>query len=55
MNQELKQYIEAEIIPQYKMFDKAHNLGHVETVIAESLELATDYSVNTDMVYTIAA
>lgn len=55
MNQELKQYIETDIIPQYKMFDKAHNLVHVHTVITESLLLAKDYPINIDMVYTIAA
>ncbi|WP_455586124.1 HD domain-containing protein [Bacteroides sp.] len=55
MNQELKQYIETDIIPQYKMFDKAHNLAHVHTVITESLLLAKDYPINIDMVYTIAA
>ena len=38
--QELIRYIETEIIPRYKDFDKAHNLSHVETVIDESLALA---------------
>lgn len=55
MNEQLKEYIETVIIPQYESFDKAHNLMHVNTVIAESLELAKDYPVRTDMVYTIAA
>ena len=55
MNQELKQYVETTIIPKYEMFDKAHNRTHVCTVIAESLILAKDYPLNTNMVYTIAA
>lgn len=48
-------YIETEIIPHYELFDKAHNLSHVRTVIEESLSLATKYNVNESMAYTIAA
>lgn len=36
-------YIETEIIPRYKDFDKAHNLSHVRTVIEESFALARQY------------
>ena len=48
-------YIETEIIPRYELFDKAHNLSHVRTVIEESLSLATKYNENESMAYTIAA
>ena len=48
-------YIETEIIPRYELFDKAHNLSHVRTVIEDSLSLATKYNVNESMAYTIAA
>ena len=48
-------YIETEIIPRYGLFDKAHNLSHVQTVIEESLLLATKYDVDESMVYAIAA
>ena len=48
-------YIETEIIPRYKHFDKAHNLAHVRTVVEESLTLAKEYNVNESMAYTIAA
>ncbi|WP_300693606.1 HD domain-containing protein [uncultured Bacteroides sp.] len=48
-------YIETEIIPRYELFDKAHNLSHVRTVIEESLSLATKYNINESMAYTIAA
>lgn len=51
----LIRYIETEIIPRYMMFDKAHNLSHVRTVIDESLSLAGQHDVNISMVYTIAA
>lgn len=55
INGEILRYIEAEIIPQYEAFDPAHNLSHVATVIEQSLEIAADYDVRTDMVYVIAA
>lgn len=66
---ELRQYIEANILPRYAHFDAAHQLDHVQTVIEQSLRLATTVSnsprymnadgtktiVSTDMAYTIAA
>ena len=55
MNQELKTYIEREIIPRYEHFDAAHRTDHVRTVIAQSLDLAANYDVDPDMVYAIAA
>ena len=54
--QTLIRYIETEIIPRYEHFDKAHNLSHVQTVIAESLALAKLYpQADERLVYTIAA
>ena len=55
VNKELIKYIEAEILPRYNGFDSAHQLGHVQEVIRGSLELASHYNLNMDMVYTIAA
>ncbi len=51
----LLQYIEEEIIPRYKAFDKAHRPDHVRTVIEQSMQLAEFYNLNKEMVYTIAA
>ena len=51
----LVEYVEAEIIPRYDSFDRAHGTDHVRTVIRRSLELAAHYDVDTDMVYAIAA
>ena len=48
-------YAEAEIIPRYEHFDRAHGTDHVRTVIAESLALAAHYDVDINMVYAIAA
>lgn len=55
MNPELQAYIEREILPRYEHFDAAHRTDHVRTVIDQSLALARNYEVDTDMVYTIAA
>lgn len=54
---DLKQYVEQEIIPRYAAFDKAHSVTHVQTVIAESMALAALFPNEVDerMVYTIAA
>ena len=51
----LKSYVEEQIIPRYRNFDRAHNLDHVRAVIDRSLMLATRYDVEPDMVYAIAA
>jgi uncharacterized protein len=48
-------YIEAEILPRYDTFDKAHNRKHAITVLVKSLRLAQHYDVSPAMVYTIAA
>lgn len=53
--EQLKNYIEENIIPQYNNFDTAHNIEHVKRVIDNSLEIAKDYDVNIMMVYTIAS
>ena len=69
MNQDLKQYVETEILPMYDGFDAAHRLDHAMMVIEQSLRLAAivnlspDYTepdgtktrVDEDMVYAIAA
>lgn len=52
----LLRYIETEIIPRYKDFDKAHNLSHVQTVISESLALTRQHpEADERLAYTIAA
>ena len=55
INNQLKEYIEQEILPLYFSFDKAHNIDHAKQVIEQSLELAKHYDVDIDMVYAIAA
>lgn len=55
MNRELVQYIENEIFPLYNRNEEGHGINHIKTVIKRSLELAKDYDVDIDMVYTIAS
>ena len=51
----LRKYVEEEIIPLYDSFDRAHRCDHVETVIEQSLLLASNYNVDVNMVYVVAA
>ena len=60
VNPALKAYVEAEILPRYTHFDKAHQLDHIEKVIRQSAALydmlsAQGIALDPDMVYTIAA
>lgn len=56
MNQQLIDYVESEIIPRYRSFDKAHREDHARSVIERSLALVPNFpEVDPDMVYTIAA
>ena len=55
MKEGLQAYIETEIIPRYRHFDKAHREDHVLTVIRESLQLARHYPVDPDILYVAAA
>lgn len=55
MDAALSAYIEDEIIPRYRHFDKAHREDHARSVIERALELARHYDVDPDMVYAAAA
>lgn len=55
MTQSLKKFIEAEILPRYDAFDKAHSRDHIIAVIEQSLNFVRYYDVNEDMVYAAAA
>ena len=55
INPELQAYVEAEILPRYDAFDKAHQRGHAEMVISQSLQLAERLGVDVNMAYAIAA
>ncbi|MBR1835640.1 MAG: HD domain-containing protein [Bacteroidales bacterium] len=57
----LRSYVEAAILPRYNHFDAAHRPDHIQTVMAQSMELRNALqkqgtaNLNPDMVYTIAA
>lgn len=55
MDQELKSYIESEILPRYDHFDAAHRRDHADMVINQSLELARQTGADEQMAYVIAA
>jgi uncharacterized protein len=55
MNNALISYLKTQIIPLYDNFDRAHQADHVYKVIEESLDIAKDYDVDLNMVYTIAS
>lgn len=55
VTQELRKYIETQIIPMYDAFDKGHRREHVQYVINEALRLSAHYPVRADIVYTAAA
>ena len=54
INKKLISYCESEIIPKYKALDLAHQPDHVKTVIEKSLDIASTYDVDLNMVYMIA-
>ena len=57
INEELKKYIEENVLPEYSKNEKVHAIDHIETVIRRSFELVKEnkLDVNPDMVYVIAA
>ena len=55
LNDTLVRFVEAEIIPRYAAFDKAHREDHARQVIARALDLAAHYPVNVNIVYAAAA
>lgn len=55
MFKEIKEYIEANILPRYDSYDAAHRRDHIEGVIERSLTLSAHYPVRSEMVYTVAA
>lgn len=55
ISSELRSFVENEIIPKYDGFDAAHQRDHVETVIRESLHLASVMGVDDAIAYVTAA
>lgn len=56
INDNLKKYIKAEILPLYKNNDSGHDIKHIEYVTKRSLEFASQFeNINLDMVYVISS
>ena len=55
INPELKTYIETEIFPLYEKNESSHGINYIYTVINRSLNIAKEYEVNNNIVYTVAA
>ena len=57
VNENLKKYIENNVLPEYDKNEIGHGIEHIKYVINRSFELVeeNDLDVNYDMVYTIAA
>jgi uncharacterized protein len=55
IREDIKKYVEREIIPRYDRFDAAHRRDHVATVIEASVRYARIHGVDTEMAYVIAA
>ena len=52
---DIMEFVEQNILPRYAMFDNAHNLSHLNSVIKSSLTLALTIGADIDMAYVIAA
>ena len=55
LRQDILDYLNTEIIPQYTGFDKAHDINHVSKVIKSSLALAEELGADTEIAYVVAA
>ena len=55
MNEELKQYIQNQLFPEYEKNEQGHRIEHINYVIERSLKFASQVTdINMDMVYTIS-
>lgn len=55
IREDLKKYIETEIIPRYDAFDRAHRRDHAFQVIARAVDMATRLGEDIETAYTAAA
>ena len=53
VNYKLKEYIENNILPEYDLNDKGHNIEHIKVVLERAYELSDGYDVDYNMLYTI--
>ena len=53
INSKLKEYIQNNILPEYDLNDKGHNIEHIKVVLERAFELSKEYDINYDMLYII--
>lgn len=52
VNSDLKKYMEENILPEYKLNDKGHNIEHIQYVLKRAFEISGKYDINSDILYT---
>ena len=55
VREEIRAYIEGEILPRYDGFDAAHRRDHADVVVSRSIALAERLGADVEMAYVIAA
>lgn len=55
IREEIRAYIESEILSRYDGFDAAHRRDHADVVVSRSVELAQRLGADVEMAYVIAA
>ena len=55
IREEIRTYIESEILSRYDGFDAAHRRDHADVVVSRSVELAKRLGADVEMAYVIAA
>ena len=55
IREEIRAYIESEILSRYDGFDAAHRRDHADVVVSRSIELAQRLGADVEMAYVIAA
>jgi len=53
INNELKKYIENNILKEYELNDSGHNIKHINFVLKRAYELSESYNINYDMLYSV--
>ncbi len=55
VNVNLREYIENNILEEYKLNDKGHNLEHIDFVLNRAYEISKNYELNLDMLYVVVS
>ena len=52
VDKNLKNYIEVNILPEYDLNDGGHNINHINCVLKRAFELAKNYDIDYNILYT---